>query len=242
MNAADIKLALRRRYGSESGSGQWICVEEAFCGWSTSGGGVDLLALGVWQTAKASGLPQAGTRYPRFPEDAQWDATNPIVAHEVKVGRSDMRRELYGYEPGPAAKSHRTRAVPPWPHKAHFALARSHYFMFAVPKGLLKEEEIGRRQKPVDNKGLWLPEEAGLIEVDESGCHVRVEAPRRPAPPALSRHEVAELVRHVGDPARERSARAELARMASQRDHLIADLEAAEYELEGQADLRPAAA
>lgn len=205
MRAAEVKDALRRRHGIEA----WVCIEEAFGGWATSGGGVDLLAVGVWKTAKATGLVGAGSG----------ENTNPIVAYEVKVSRSDFRRELYGYVPGQNA-GWRTRArgaVPGWPLKAHWALERSHYFMFAVPKGLLKDEEVERREKPEDGKGLWLPPEAGLVEVDTGGCHVRVNAPRRPAPPALSRHEVGELLRHVSAP---NKARAALTEVNSLRDDL----------------------
>lgn len=196
MKAPEVKEALRRRHDIEA----WVCIDEAFCGWATSGGGVDLLAIGVWRSAHVGGLPGAGRD----------DARNPIVAYEVKVSRSDFRRELYGYKPGPNVKW-ATRPVPPWPLKAHWALERSHYFMFAVPKGLLKDEEIARRERPEDGKGLWLPPEVGLVEVDGQGCHVRVDAPRRPAPPAMDRHEVGELLRHVSAPNKARKALADAA-------------------------------
>jgi len=221
MKATEVKAAIARRHGSQKGTGEWVCVEEAFSGFATMGGGIDVFAIGVWKTAKARGLPQAGKFYVRGGQsggvEPVWDARNPTVAYEVKVSRADMRRELYGYKPGPKA-TWRSRAVPPWPAKAEGALERSHYFMFAVPKGLLKDDEICRREKPADEKGLWVPQEAGLIEVDEGGCHVRLDAPRRPCPPPLGRHEVAELIRHAVDPHSERSARAELARVIEQRE------------------------
>jgi hypothetical protein len=218
VRAAEIKAAIARRHGSQLGRGEWVCIEEAFSGFATMGGGIDVFAIGAWKTAKAKGLPQAGKFYVRPGEsEPVWDARNPTVAYEVKVSRADMRRELYGYKPGPKA-SWRSRPVPAWPAKAGGALERSHYFMFAVPKGLLKDEEVERREKPADEKGLWVPLETGLIEVDENGCHIRLDAPRRPCPPPLGRHEVAELIRHAVDPNSERSARAELARVIEQRE------------------------
>lgn len=223
MKAADIKRALAKRHGSHLGRGEWVCVEEAFSGFATMGGGIDLYAIGVWKTAKAAGLPQAGRLYHNGTE-VVWDATNPLVAYEVKVSRADMRRELYGYQPGPTA-SWKTKAVPPWPLKAGGALERSHYFMFAVPKGLLNPEEIARREKPADGRGLWVPPEVGLLEVEGEECEVIHDAPRRDCPPPLSRREYAELLRHAVDPNPERSARAELERVVAQRDRLLRELE-----------------
>lgn len=230
MKACEVKAALAQRHGSEYGSGAWVCIEEAFSGFATMSGGIDLLAIGVWKTARAAGLPQAGKCHHNR-QEPEWDARNPIVAYEVKVSRADFRRELYGYTPGSNA-SWRSRPVPAWPTKAAGALERSHYFMFAVPAGLLKGEEIERREKPADGKGLWVPPEAGLIEVDDAGCHVRVDAPRRPCPPPLGRHEIAELIRHAVDPNSERLARAELVAVCNQRDRLARKLEALEDKLE----------
>lgn len=238
MKAPEVKAAIARRHGSDNASGAWVCIEEAFSGFARSGGGIDVLALGVWQTAKLAGLPKAG-RFGAIGSD--WDATNPIVAYEVKVSRADMRRELYGYQPGPKAKPG-TRSVPPWPTKQHFALDASHYFMFAVPKGLLKDEEINRREKPADGKGLWLPSETGLIEVDGGGCHVRVDAPLRSSPKRRSRHEVAELFRHVTNPNSEREARAALTRVTEHRDRLSRELEEIEDRLELEGRLQEIAA
>lgn len=189
MSAAEVRAALRRRHGLREGQqrsdGQWICITEAFSGWTSEGGGVDLLALGAWATAKAPGLVACGRRSGRV------DTSHPVVAYEIKVSRADFRRELYGYEPkGPV----RHRSVPAWPGKAYFALARSHYFLFAVPAGLLGEEEIARRQPPDDGRGLWLPPEAGLVEVTGRGCRVRVQAHPSPAEP-LGRGVQHELIR-----------------------------------------------
>ena len=199
MNAAEVKAALTRRHSARDG--EWVCIEEAFSGFTSISGGIDLLAIGAWQTAKVQGLPNSGKR-DRESVPPAWDATYPIVAYEVKVSRADMRRELYGYRPGPNAKW-TTRSAPPWPDKQDDALRQSHYFVFAVPKGLLKDEEVERREPPEDGKGLWLPPEAGLVEVTEGGrCLVRVKAPRRECPPPLPRAQIAELVRHALKPLR----------------------------------------
>lgn len=207
MKAREVLDALRRRHGADGGTGEWVCVEEAFCGWASAGGGIDLLAIGAWRTAKAQGLPGAGRNNGRShggrrPED---DARYPVVAYEVKVSRADMRRELYGYAPK-VARSYRTRAVLPWPGKAHQALAVSHFFMFAVPVDLLTEREL-EQDSPQEDRSLFVPPEAGLLEVSASGkCHVRITAPRR-VPRALERGEVAELIRHAVDPNQLRKAR-----------------------------------
>lgn len=167
-------------------------------------GGIDLLAMGAWQSAKAKGLPSSGRK---ARNDQTIDTSYPMVAYEVKVSRSDFRRDLYG--PGTKEKP---RPYLAWPAKQTDALAQSHYFMFAVPKGLLKDEEIAMRS-PGDQlsltggrgRSLWLPPEAGLIEVTESGrCEVRVDAPLRECPPPLPRSQIAELIRHAVDPAKSR--------------------------------------
>jgi hypothetical protein len=202
VKAPEVKDALRRRHGYSVGpdgryscsNGAWVCIEEAFSGFASPGGGIDLLAIGAWSTAKAPGLKGAGRR-----------VRNPIVAYEVKVSRSDYRREVNGYQPS-AQASHLTRvrgSVPPWPMKAYWALKRSNYFVFATPKGLLRDEEVERRERP-EGGGLWLPPEAGLVEVDERGwCEVRVPAEASEAEP-ITMHEAAELIRHALHPMRER--------------------------------------
>lgn len=212
MTAADVKAALRRRHGCEGGSGEWVCIEEAFSGWQSAGGGVDLLAIGAWRSAKAPGLPGAGRR----------GAAHSVVSYEVKVSRSDYAREVNGYQPGPNT-SWRTRPVPPWPAKAQFALERSHYFMFATPRGLLKPWEIKLRARPeahldlsIPKCSLWLPPEAGLLEVDTAGrCHVVVPAVRTEAR-AFTVPETAELLRHGIDPNRERRLREQNATLRQQ--------------------------
>jgi hypothetical protein len=195
MTAVEVKEAIWRRHGCFGGSGEWVCINEAFSGFASMGGGIDVFAIGVWSTAKAKGLPGAGKHPHR----------NVTVAYEVKVSRADFRREVNGYEPGSGCKWN-TRAVPPWPNKAYWALERSNYFMFATPAGLLTPEEIGRRKRPEDG-GLWLPPEAGLIEVTGTGCIVRELAPLRECRP-LTTHETAELIRHAIDPAKQRAQRA----------------------------------
>jgi hypothetical protein len=205
MKAADVKAALKRRHGVDGTSGEWVAIEEAFCGWASSGGGIDLLAIGAWKSAKVPGCPGSG----------RGTACHPVVAYEVKVSRADYRREILGYEPGPDA-SYRTRAVPPWPGKAFWALRRSHYFFFAVPEGLLTEEELARREP--DGRKLWVPPEAGVVTVSARGCHVAVPARQREAEPLVAA-EVAELIRHAVDPNRERKLREEVRSLAADRDY-----------------------
>lgn len=194
--AADIKAGIARRHGCNGGSGAWVCINEALSGFACPGGGIDTLALAVHQRVAIGGCPGAGRKIP-----------NPVVAYEVKVSRADMRRELNGYTPGPTAKWP-TRHVPAWPGKAHHALLRSNYFLFATPPGLLKPEEIQRRERPEDG-GLWLPAETVLTNLDQPGTRVIVPAPARDCQP-LTVHETAELIRHAVDPAKLRALRGEL--------------------------------
>jgi hypothetical protein len=223
VRATEVKEALRRRHGADGGSGEWVCIEEAFSGWSSGGRGIDLLAIGAWQTAKAPGLPGAGRSHLRYVTgeglDRSTDARYPIVAYEVKVSRADFRRELYGYEPGEGVRRWRSRPVPPWPGKARLALERSHYFMFATPAGLLTDDELALRERPEDGKGLWLPAEAGLVEVDGRGCAVRVPAPRR-VPRPLTVAEVANLIRHAVNPNQQRALAAECGRLRGEVEYL----------------------
>lgn len=92
--AADIKDALRRRHPGHDVGGM---VGQWTCieEWR----GIDLLALNAW--AKAD-----------------------VIGYEVKVSRSDLRRELLR------------------PHKRSGALAVTTEFYFAVPAGLLSDDEI----------------------------------------------------------------------------------------------------
>lgn len=136
MKAREVKDALIRRHSARSG--EWVCIEEAFSGWTSMSGGIDLLAMGAWQTAKAKGLPGSGYK----------DARYPMVAYEVKVSRSDMRRDLFG----PGTKD-RPRPQMVWPYKQSDALAQTHFFMFAVPVGLMKDEEIELRMPPQQGPG-----------------------------------------------------------------------------------------
>jgi hypothetical protein len=105
-NAQDVKDALRRRHPALDmlvrGPGQWTTVEEFQA--------IDLLAFNAW----AGG---GGPKYGR-------------VGYEVKVSRSDYRREVL--EPG----------------KRALAVAFCHEFYFAVPKGLLKPDEVAFRPPP----------------------------------------------------------------------------------------------
>jgi hypothetical protein len=196
MTAEQVKAALRKRHGMDNSTGMWVCVDEAFCGWRSRGGGIDLLAIGVWDSATAPGLK--GVR----------QVANPAVAYEVKVSRSDFKRELYG----------RRRRWPQdddvwvgaWPEKARWAIEKTNYFMFAVPKGLLLDHEVERREPPEEGRPLFVPPGVGLIEVDASGCSVRIPATSKEARP-WKRGETAELIRHALDPNYVRTLRGTIA-------------------------------
>lgn len=258
MDAADVRQALRAHHGSDDGSGQWVCIDEPFGGWhSGPGGPVDMLAIGAWATAKAPGFTRCGQKW-TITEVAdlepdpfsasgwrreggteltkvQYDTRYPVVAYEIKTSRSDMRRELYGYQPSDSAKrgrfGRRKRGTRPWPNKARWALDRSHYFVFAVPKGMLTEEEKKLRFARADDlpeelrqkgkRALFVPPTIGLFEITEDG---KVEATIS-ARPTIARTwtpgEVAGLIRHAVQPNQLRKTQAELeqlkARVANQR-------------------------
>jgi hypothetical protein len=100
VTAAEVKDALRRRHPARDSYGfvgAWTCLEE----WMN----IDLLAVSAWSSVKP---------YPRYAR----------VGYEVKVSRADYRREL--------AK----------PGKRAAAVAFCHEFYFAIPRGLLKPDEI----------------------------------------------------------------------------------------------------
>lgn len=199
MTAAEVIEALRRRHGLDTSKGEWVGITEAFSGFTSAGGGIDLLAIGAWASANVKGLEARSAR-PRL--------RHPVVAYEVKVSRADLRRELYGYVPGPGA-SYRTRSVPPWPGKAYWALARSHYFFLAVPSGLLTGGELDRTLPWATGRGrrgLYVPEGIGVVEVSGTGCRVTIPAGRREGRP-LEAGEIAELIRHAVDPNKERRLR-----------------------------------
>jgi hypothetical protein len=96
--------ALRKRYPATEanvpGGGPWTCLEEFR--------NIDLLAFAAWST----------------PTPRVTGVTQPIVGHEVKVSRSDYRRELLK------------------PTKRRRAVKRCNQFFFVVPKGLLTKEEL----------------------------------------------------------------------------------------------------
>lgn len=127
MVAAEIKDALRRRHpatvnygpGNEA-PGMWTCVEE----WH----GIDFLAFSAWRSPK----PAIGI-------------ANPIVGYEVKVSRSDYRRELAQ------------------PHKRAGAIGFCNAFYLAVPDGLLKPEEIAWKEP------AWVREHESWQRVDCTG-------------------------------------------------------------------------
>jgi hypothetical protein len=107
MSAEDVKERLRSRHPATSSQnghvmpGPWTTLTEYE--------GIDLLAISANKTP-ATGAQRAG--------DYSW------VGYEVKVSRSDYRREILD------------------PSKRLMARMICHEFYFAVPKGLLKEDEI----------------------------------------------------------------------------------------------------
>ncbi len=158
MTAAEVKAALRRRHpatqgmGARTVPGPWTCIEELL--------GCDLVAFSAHQRAATNGVSRAA-RYPR-------------VGYEVKVSRSDYRREIRN-------TSKRDQAV-----------AYCHHFYFAVPADLLTAEEIAR-----ERGNLCVPPDVGLIVVTGSGCHVAREAPLTLEPRAIEGAVLAKLVRFV---------------------------------------------
>ena len=103
MTAREVKEALRARHPAtaEGMPGPWTCIEE----WMN----IDLLAVAAWASVRP---------YPRYAR----------VGYEVKISRSDYKREL--------AK----------PYKRAAAVAFCHEFYFAVPHGLLKPLEVTWRE------------------------------------------------------------------------------------------------
>lgn len=133
----------------------WVVLREAF--------GIDALAIS-----------QSGSRDPKYRR----------VSYEIKVSRSDYRRELAR-----------------WPQKAAVALRLGHQFYFAIPAGMLTPGERTRRPQP--HPGLWVPEPAGLIEVNaDRVCEIRMRAAVTDAP-AWTDREAAYLVSYAHRPGAE---------------------------------------
>ena len=104
--------------------GPWTVLEEFRA--------IDLLAISAWSSAG---------RYAR-------------VGYEVKVSRSDYRREILA------------------PHKRKRNVDWCNEFYFAVPKGMLTDEEIGFEEPPEFQQG-----EAFVREACPEGCHRRRRDP-----------------------------------------------------------------
>lgn len=104
MTAAEVKEALYRRHAAtvELGPGPWTVIEE----WMN----IDLLAFAAWSQPKP-----ARCRHER-------------IGYEVKVSRSDYKRELRD------------------PHKRSAAVRFCHEFYMAVPFGLLRPDELAWRE------------------------------------------------------------------------------------------------
>jgi hypothetical protein len=93
---------------------------------------------------------------------------NAVVGYEVKVSRADYRAELRN------------------PHKRGEALSFCHEFYFAVPDGLLRDEELPglTAQGQLGETSLYVPEDVGLVIVTGRGCRVVKRSPlnREPDP------------------------------------------------------------
>jgi hypothetical protein len=84
----------------------------------------------------------------------------PVVGYEVKVDRGDYRSELRK------------------PEKRQHALTICNEFYFAVPRGLLRDDEIDATAQPeLGEPSLWVPGDVGLVVVDGRGCRVAKPAP-----------------------------------------------------------------
>lgn len=129
MTATEIRDALRRRHpatqhiGNQLIHGAWTTLEEYR--------GIDLLAISA-HASPGSGKVR-GVRYPR-------------VGYEVKVSRSDYRRELLR------------------PHKRAAQVMWCNAFYFAVPKGLLSDAELGFQEPH------WLPEDFMRVGCPRFDC------------------------------------------------------------------------
>jgi hypothetical protein len=111
------------------------------------------------------------------------------IAYEVKVSRGDFYRELDR-----------------WPCKAAAGLRLAHQFVFVVPEGMLGPDDMRRdargqlRLAGTRRRRLWVPPEAGLMEVNEDRvCRMRLRAPITEAP-AWSDQETAYLVAYAHRP------------------------------------------
>jgi hypothetical protein len=162
VTAADVIAALRRRHaatqklGDRTVPGAWTCVEELL--------GCDLLAIAAHKR----------------PVNGPAGANHPRVGYEVKVSRSDYRKELR------------------IPSKRADAVARTHAFYLAVPAGLLKPVELVRRAPAGDDdRTLWIPEDVGLVVVNGRGCNVVHEAPVRTSPRAIDARTFGVCARYI---------------------------------------------
>lgn len=166
MTAAEVKKALYRRHAAttEFGPGPWTCVEE----WHQ----IDFLAFAAWTQPKP-----ARCRHAR-------------IGYEVKVSRSDYKRELER------------------PFKRAGAVAFCHEFYFAVPEGLLKTDEIEWIEPSPDAPDaaevraraplLWVPADCGLVIVSGRGTPMVIRrAPLNRDPSPIADGMLADLVRWV---------------------------------------------
>lgn len=163
LTAGQVKEALRRRHPA-----LWPGSTEVPGAWTCLEEfmDIDLLAFGVW----------AGARR---------------VGYEVKISRSDYRRELRK------------------PAKRWRAMLFCHQFYFAVPRDLLTDDEI-EWQEPTsfdaldqeqlaDAPTLWVPRDVGLVIVepwgDSTRCRVVKDSPHMQPSYALHDRQLGELVR-----------------------------------------------
>jgi hypothetical protein len=102
VTTSELKALLRRRYPAAPAPmpGPWTVLEEY--------ANIDMLAFCAWSHAAPA---------------RRCKGINPIIGHELKISRSDYRRELLR------------------PDKRSSAVARCTEFYFVTPKGLLSDEE-----------------------------------------------------------------------------------------------------
>lgn len=162
MTADELKVALRRRHpatqnmGVRTVPGAWTCIDEML--------GCDLLAIAAHKR----------------PVNGPGAINYPLVGYEVKVSRSDYRKEL-------RCSFKRAKAV-----------SRTNAFYLAVPAGLLKPVELVRRSSAGDKeRTLWIPDDVGLVVVTARGCSVVHESPTRPRLAPLNAQTLGTCARYI---------------------------------------------
>lgn len=152
--ADEVKQKLRARHPATQRMGARTIPGPWTC--IEEWGGIDLLALAATSSAPNGAGSSSPPGLPR---------RYSVIGYEVKVSRSDYRAELRK------------------PSKRLLARDACHRFYFAVPAGLLREDELEARDQPsLEAPELYVPDDVGLVTVDGRGTKVVKEAPRNHAP------------------------------------------------------------